>query len=510
MTKKDSLPEGVLNILGEVLWHSATSDASIVQVSEEHMYKLLDFANEYLSSRSSPRFLEVAAYAHITGYLLAKQFGWVSTLTDISVETLALGQSHAKKLGLDTSSVRRVAADFHDLPFNDREFDIVYISSALHHTLRWQTVLSELFRVTNDGGIIILQNEPCQRQFCLYKFPTNRPESFRDPEIELDRLGILKTIAEPYPGSRPESLFGMIENQNMPLEDIRMILYENGTIESLEIDSSICLSPLDREILSAPRHEAALARKISNELNHRIRSVHNTMTPTDIALGIALPSDQEIVELSARTATSLVALPTAKGLDYDCAVASIFGGSITAVTRRIAANSVSTHSVGLRYCNGERKGVTLGFPPALNSIVNGAIDLVPDIQTAKQEEISSHFPANQWSLGSNSDLRYLVLSAKVGQIIINRPDRIGCFVVLLRAYGAPTKGAFRLGLCVDGIEVAGVDVHQPDSFLLRAEFLGGETMPTISLLTSPLDCNYAEGPPPVTLAAVRVVAIGQD
>ena len=105
----ENFDSGVMNTLGEVLWHDATSDESIVQVSHEHMSEVEKYAKSYLPTfkNSSTRFLEVASYAHITGYLLAQQYGWDITLSDISAQTLALGAQHAQLNGLDSDQVRR-------------------------------------------------------------------------------------------------------------------------------------------------------------------------------------------------------------------------------------------------------------------------------------------------------------------------------------------------------------------------------------------------------------------
>ena len=142
----------------------------------------------------------------------------------------------------NTDNVRRVASDFHELPFPDSAFEVVYIASALHHTEHWESVLDEMIRVTASGGIMILQNEPLNRNFCFYKFRTNRPNQFLPIEEELKHLGILSTVAEPYPGSRPETLFGMIENQKMQLGDVLAKLSSAGEITHLSVDSDICIS----------------------------------------------------------------------------------------------------------------------------------------------------------------------------------------------------------------------------------------------------------------------------
>lgn len=505
--KQNILGFDALNILGEMLWHTATSDTSIVQVSRDHMESVRGYARRFLSHRTSPRFLEVAAYAHITGYYLADEHGWHATLSDISVETLALGARHAAQLGLDVDCVRRVAVDFHDLPFSDGEFDIVYISSALHHTLRWKMVLQELFRVTANGGLLVLQNEPCKREFCLYKFPTNRPESFRLAEVELDKLGILKTIAEPYPGSRPESLFGMIENQAMVLSEMLSIMRSQGVLENLDIDSTICMSSLDHELLASSRNEMTLAYKIRNELVSRMKSVRAVTTDTDIATGIRLPDDAELGALASVTAKAIVSLPHRYSKDYAVACAAIFGGAISAVVRKGGGPADRSQTGGLRYSGGERKGVSIGFPPVLNTILNLAADLVPDIQTANPDEIAAYFPSTMWTHGGNADVRYLVLTIPEGRILLRPMTEPGRFAVLLRIYGAPAPEPFRIILRINGDEIAGVDVYQADSFLLRGELPVHSGAPELSVAIARKDGVPFGSMPPITVAAVRVVCV---
>gem|GEM_PF-1095236 len=504
------LDPDVINILGEVLWHTTTSDPSIVQVSHEHMREIERYAEKHLPVliRQPVRFLEVASYAHITGYLLAQNRGWIVTLSDISVQTLALGALQAQVNQLDPNLVRRVASDFHDLPFSDGSFDIVYIASALHHTLRWQKVLKELQRVTAPGGLLIFQNEPCQRHFCFYKFPTNRPDSFRPVEAELYKLDILKTIAEPYLGSRPETLFGMIENQQMPLLDILEILKSEGALENLNIDSSICMSELDKSILAAPRNIERNTLMIKNELIARLDKSHNLLTETDKSLGYCFPTLAEVTEMALSVAHRLSALPEPGSQLYKIAVADIFGGSITAVLRKFTSTTTTVFTDQLRFSNGNRNGVLIGYPPRLNNVLESAHDLVPDIQTAESDDISRSFPTNEWRLDSNDDLRYLVLTNQTGHIKLReQPSENSRFLVLLRVYGSPISGApFRIQLFVNQEELSGVDVYQADSFLLHGELT---TSSNTNLFVRIVDLNHRpmEIVPPVTVAAVRVLWI---
>jgi hypothetical protein len=88
---EDRLGLDAMNILGEVLWHAATLDPSIVEESHNHLREVLGHVQSHWAAQSNDpvRFLEVASYAHITGYILTQQHGWRVTLPDISVDALA-------------------------------------------------------------------------------------------------------------------------------------------------------------------------------------------------------------------------------------------------------------------------------------------------------------------------------------------------------------------------------------------------------------------------------------
>jgi len=504
------LDEGVVNILGEILWHSATADASIRDVSEAHTQEVLRLADLYLAETPAAgpiRFLEVAAYAHITGYMLSSQRGWQSTVSDISVETLALGAKHARSNGLATESVRRVAVDFHQLPFANDTFDVVYISSALHHTLRWKTVLAELVRVTAPGGILVMQNEPCQRDFCFYKFPTNRAHDFRPVEKLLDQQGILKTVAEPYPGSRPESLFGMIENQKMPVDQILDSLLAHCAMLSLVIDSESCLSDFDRTLLTAPRQREHIRKLVEQGLLHRVAAAGQAMEPTDLSLGICLPTSAEIGHMADVVSARIVALPPVGTPHYPVAVAAIFGGALTAVVRKHKGLHRAAELGDLLYNSGVRKGVTIGYPFSLTKVLDLAQDLVPDIQVADTQSIQRHFAAEEWLMHGNHDLKYLVLLGPVGRIAVRSAQMEGALIVLLRVYANPVKFPFRLEMIANGTVIASVDVHQQESFLLRGELPRHESEQDLRLQVCHMDGRVIEGSVPVTVPAVRIVCI---
>jgi len=89
------------------------------------------------------------------GVLMATQ-GACVTLLDLSPVAIQIGLRRAAANGV-ASRVRgfaQDAADLHNLA--DGEFDLIYASAALHHTLKYPNALSELLRVLKPGGRLIL------------------------------------------------------------------------------------------------------------------------------------------------------------------------------------------------------------------------------------------------------------------------------------------------------------------------------------------------------------------
>src|SRR5262245_26707130 len=237
-------------LIGECAWHSVTLDPTLRTVSESHYKHIVNSLQHYgrLPGYRTIKILEVASYGHTTGYRLQQEWDCEVTLFDISAQALELGQQLAEADGI-AAKPRLVAGDFHTLPFETGSFDLVYISSALHHTWEYAQVVSELQRVLAPGGLLLLLNEPCHRQCCFYGFRTNRPSNFTTFESVLDRLGIIRTFAEPYLGSRPETLFGMIENQLIPLRRLLDLLNSNTKIVELVLDPEHYMGDLERSWL---------------------------------------------------------------------------------------------------------------------------------------------------------------------------------------------------------------------------------------------------------------------
>lgn len=89
------------------------------------------------------------------GVLMATEGARV-TLLDLSPVAIEIGLRRAAANGV-AHLVRGYARDASDLGcFADGEFDLIYASAALHHTLKYPNALAELLRVLRPGGKLIL------------------------------------------------------------------------------------------------------------------------------------------------------------------------------------------------------------------------------------------------------------------------------------------------------------------------------------------------------------------
>jgi SAM-dependent methyltransferase len=86
---------------------------------------------------------------------------WMATegaraaLLDLSPVAIEIALRRAAASGV-ADRVRGFAIDAASLPFVDAEFDLIYASAAVHHTLKYPNALAELLRVLRPGGKLVL------------------------------------------------------------------------------------------------------------------------------------------------------------------------------------------------------------------------------------------------------------------------------------------------------------------------------------------------------------------
>ena len=89
------------------------------------------------------------------GLMLAGEGAHV-TFLDLSPVAMEVVRRRASPSGV-ADRVRCVARDASDLTcFRDEEFDLIYGSAAVHHTLKYPGALEELLRVLRRGGRLVL------------------------------------------------------------------------------------------------------------------------------------------------------------------------------------------------------------------------------------------------------------------------------------------------------------------------------------------------------------------
>ena len=457
-------------ILGEFAWHSLTADARLLQVSEDHYRLVAGLLNDAgAQSVSKARVLEIAAYAHITGYMLRGRLGARADLLDISPSTLRLGAPAGARAGIgDRWHDSALPATFTSCPTKTISSTSFYICSALHHTWRWQRVVSEMLRVLAPGGILFLENEPCRRHFCHYRFRANRPERFGDLERALDRLGILRTVAEPFPSTRPETLFGMVENQSIPIASLCAALAAKCAPLAITVNPEICMGPLEHELIDRIGEGAdTCARWLTSELAGRVEQANRAITEADKGMGFSLPTPDEIAKLCGSTVRALIELPADRGsADFRIGMAEIFGASVQMTLRKKGARRVLPGARLRRDLPDARRESSAHFRPMLRVFSTRAVRCSPTSNRARFRSSKTLFRRAIGIIRISPDgLRDL--SPATARPSFTIPVlRSGPLLVVVRLYVAVEGSPFRIALWDESGELAGFDAYRADSLLL--------------------------------------------
>lgn len=474
----------LLPLLGESAWHSLIVDPRIAAESERHYQEVAQVIRQYGAAASgSLHILEVACYAHTTGYALAQRLGAQVTLFELSRHSLRLGQKLGEISDPSSDNPRRVAGDFHSLPFDDASFNVVFICSALHHTWNYPQVLREMMRVLAPGGLLFLENEPTLRSLCCYKFRCNRPHELSPLESKLLQLGLLTTVAEPYLGSRPESLFGMVENQSMPLPTLLEITEESCEILSVFLSTASCMGDWETSLMRRRLDPAwKIAADLEAHLLAGVREALPLLTARESGAGRSLPGETEIRALAQRVGREIHALPGQEDGDFILKLAQIFGAPLQMVARKKGA-AVSQHALGrcaeaFKLACSQEEGVYNGFPRELRPFLSQP-SLVPDVQTASEQELRSVFPAEAWNLlhgefpliamdGLTHDLRSIVNLSSEAWLQLPAVALESPTLLVFRVFCAQTEEHFfSLDLSAGGLELCRHAVYQPESVLFK-------------------------------------------
>jgi SAM-dependent methyltransferase len=487
--------------LGELAWHALHMDPTLAAVSEKHAASMMDAVQRWsVKPRNRPiRILEIGAYAHFGAHLAAAALGGMSVAHDVSPASLRIGLEGARAAGL-TGEITLVAGDFHDLPFSDGYFDAVFCASSVHHTFRPWLILREMLRVLRPGGVLQLENEPVGRALCFYGFRSNRTEQSTPFETGLAERGSLFTFSSPFPGSRPEMLFGMIENDRIPLAMFAETLSEGGDIASLDLVPQI--SAFDRAILALPR-DRDLEARLADLLFAEAERARASLTERDRLLGIRLPGTDEVWGLSYEAGPRLRRLEGLTGREAELETARLFGAALKATVIRHRGAHESAVLFRRRLSMQDRVYNDLPGLPGMTLHLN--VQAIPAIEAGDTAALAEVYPAADWEFyRPDGGLGAMLNRGPRCRIVL--PWLSSASMLLLRFYAVAGETPYQVSLRrSDGEDIASIVVAASESFLLRE--LVPEGCTELFVETRTLDGEAVSLPSHVRLAVGRQIPV---
>lgn len=382
--------------LGEHVWHSMTADPGIAAESKAHRERIDAVAAEYQPELdwSRARLLEIGAYRHYTGHLIAAERRSHYVVSDISAAALRDGARLAEAAGVQAKATM-VVADFHDLPFTTGYFDVAMVVASVHHTRQPERVLQELMRVLKPGGLLVVANEPCARALCFHAFASNRPESMTPFESALNAAGLLPTLSSPFWGARPEHLFGMVENDRIPLSLYTETFAQEGGVLERTLAMHSLIGPFERSLMETQAKGARLRSEIRALLRSAVARATSLYGETERLLGYRLPTECEIHALAQRA--GLLLEQRRKFANDDEWQAELFGAALSAVVRKRGTGLSPATEPFRRDMHIEPDGLVRERSDSSTAAAGLAQPLLPDIHACDDgAELEAWFPKQDW------------------------------------------------------------------------------------------------------------------
>ncbi len=496
MKDRAVLEQGVFDLygpqLGEILWYEFNVDPRVDSVSRARLPEFKRIMKEH----GCAKVLELAPFAHFTGHILAEHHEVV--LCDISARSLEIGADLATKQGIPARAMM-VSADFHDLPFPEGSFDLVFIASAIHHTRRPGRVLAEIDRVLCRGGVAYIFNEPVQRHFSFYKFRANRKGELSQSEKALEDRGVLRLVTSYLAHSRPEELFGMTENNQIPLATYFDALQRYDRLD-LRLDWQSAMSEFDKKVLAYAESTPDPAPGIAAMIREKLAGIEPSTTET--LRGIQLPSNDEIDLLARNVAERFARLAIQ---DRNEVLAEVFGAALRLVAKKKDGPPL-TRGIPVRSDFVSVRGVyrkdTFEIPGmGLRLDVNASVG--PIIQTAEADELGQTFPSEAWQRVL-SERGIVSMLPRIHEPVIRvQPKSLAAVLVRFFA-NLPDGVPYVLSISTNTGEALRLTIAAPESRLAR--FIA-EDVSQIRFSALTLEGASREGPPPIRIMAIQVVEL---
>lgn len=449
--------------LGEIAWHSVSIDTDFQNLSDTHTDYVRKTAKRFLKKpiERAVRFLEVAPYLHTTAQALNSADAVDSFACDISPHSLRNGDAFFRSRN-SSGEATLVTGDFHDLPFSDNYFDIVFIASAVHHTESPELVIAELIRVAVPGGLIMIYNEPVKSDGCFFRFRCNRAHSLTDWERLISQAGLLRIISSSFPGSRDEQMFGMIENDKIPLD-----VYFPDAAEVLHLELTPHPNDLDRQFSKAnSAKEVDRASAIADEISSRLAPARAAAGRREELMGYSLPDDLEIKDFAQKYAASLDRIVSADKEDRIELEARLYGATLQTVLRKKDAKEIASRP--FRQPLKLESGVYFTEPKDGNLRIDLMESVMPAIEPGRKPELEHHFDSRDWALlDQGAGIYAYCLNERVGNVTL--PDTRGSRQILLLRYYAVSNpaGPYWVDLYAHDNLIASDAICQSESRLLK-------------------------------------------
>jgi SAM-dependent methyltransferase len=503
--KRDALTDRILSAygpqLGEMVWHSLHIDEHVEAMSRKHADVLRELINRFsLQSAKRPiRILEVGAYTHFSVHIVASELNGIGVTNDISPVSLRVGADFARSKGIRVGDVL-VASDFHDLPFSSNYFDLVFVASSVHHTFRPWLMMDELFRVVRPSGIVHLENEPVGRLFCFYQYRGNRQECLTPFEAAVNERGLTWTLSSPYPGSRQEEIFGMIENDRIPLSIFLDTFATNGVTIDIDINS-VLMGDFEHSLLQLPRDQN-LASAIAATLEAHFAELATKLSVRDVLMGFSVPRKETIWLLSYRAAQAIKLLSPPDTSEYQKQIASLFGAPLKASVKKIEAGFEEVEM--FKRSVTQDQGVYLDVPPLTGVVLNLTDRRLPDINTALPHKLETIYPPTEWiNYKEASGLVSLLNRSASASIIL--PDLPHGGLMLIRFYAAAKESPYIVRFSIPDRTLDAQVICQSESRLARFIVPAGAVTVTMAMIG--LDQEPIEDHASIHLSIARVVPI---